>query len=529
MKKRLIIIGLMFCVIFSVLCVRLGKISMNSEYAQLSAKQNTKTITVGSENANIYDYKYKSFVNQNKKLYAVVFPSEDSNSMIKEYAVNPEDIEVDAEAAYICEVKSKINTNDIITVSVPERYDENQLAAHLIGYTSENTGVCGIEYAYDEFLRSYENKNKISYLCDGYGELVLGEKNIEEMQEMKAGVVTTLDYEIQKVCEKEAKNYLKKGAIVVMDVKTGEIRSMVSCPSFSVFDLEKSLDDTENTPLINRALCAYNLGSIFKLTTAASALEQGLDLHEEYNCDGAINVEGQKFTCHEINGHGLMNMKSAIVNSCNTYFINLGLKVNSSRLLWTASALSYGREIYLCDGIYSQGGYLQTLSELENPAEKANLSFGQGRLLATPLQVAQMTCAFANEGKVPSASLIKGVTEDGKTLSKSEDTGCFTQGISSKAADTVKEYMIAMVEDENNAAAKPALVTAGGKTATAQTGKYADDGHEILNCWFTGFFPADNPEYVITIMQEDGTYSLKDCGAIFARIADSVYENILTK
>ena len=172
----------------------------------------------------------------------------------------------------------------------------------------------------------------------------------------------------------------------------------------------------------------------------------------------------------------------------------------------------------------SVNGYLQNKGELYNPAEKANLSFGQGMLLATPIQVAQMTSAFVNEGRTPRAFLVKGLSYDGETIDSEEMAPAFTNAISKSTANTIKDFMIKTVEDESNEKFHPTKTTAGGKTATAQTGKMDKDDKEILHGWLTGFTPAKAPKYVITILVEGGGYGSSSAGPVFAEICDKLYE-----
>ena len=385
------------------------------------------------------------------------------------------------------------------------RYNDNQLAVHTIGYLSDNKGVSGLEKEYDEFLRAYTlDNNKI-----------------------KEGIVTTLDMDIQQIAETITDKYIKSGAVVIMDVKNGDILTSISRPNYSPLNIYEAINDTENSPLINRVNQSYSLGSIFKLIISATAIDSGVDINTEFDCSGSINVLGQNIKCHKTIGHGTVNMIDAMNDSCNTYFINLGSNSSSAKLNWIASSLSFGRIIKYAGNITAKSGYLQTANDLENPIEKANFCFGQGKLMATPIQVCMMTCAFANGGVMPEARLIKGTTLDKSTL-ENEPEIIYTNSINKETADTVKELMISVVEYEGNKFAKPKYVTAGGKTATAQTGQYNEDNTEKLNCWFTGFFPAENPRYAVTILSENGKSALGESGACFAEICDEIYCKVMT-
>ncbi|MCX7657895.1 MAG: penicillin-binding transpeptidase domain-containing protein, partial [Oscillospiraceae bacterium] len=296
---------------------------------------------------------------------------------------------------------------------------------------------------------------------------------------------------------------------------------IVSVPAFSPLNVSKSLDDPDS-PLINRAFMPYNVGSVFKLVTAAAALEQGISPDLTYECTGKIDVFGQIFKCHKASGHGVLDMQGAIVNSCNTYFINLSEKLSSENFIAKASSFGFGRSIVLANGIVSEKGTLQSAEDLKNPAEKANMSFGQGVLTATPVQIAAMTSAIVNNGKFPKPQLIIGTTEDKQKVSFYENQTAFSEATTPLIALKLREFMAETVNGNAESLARPRNTTAGGKTSTAQTGRYDEKGNEILEAWFTGYFPLDKPKYVVTVLVEDGKSGNTDAAPIFKEIAENI-------
>src|SRR5699024_9970702 len=131
----------------------------------------------------------------------------------------------------------------------------------------------------------------------------------------------------------------------------------------------------------------------FKIAVAAAALDMGYSPEEVYECKGWIDVSGRPFNCHLLSGHGEITMKTAMVESCNTYFIHLGGQIGAQKTVEYAQNLSFGRRSDFGRGLFSAAGLLPKASELPNPADVANLSFGQGNLLATPVQLCQMVSA----------------------------------------------------------------------------------------------------------------------------------------
>jgi penicillin-binding protein 2 len=359
------------------------------------------------------------------------------------------------------------------------------------------------------------------FTVDAVGGVIDGlYSEINSAESLKAGVVTTIDSDIQLICENAMKNSgYSKGAVIVMDVKSGYIKACASYPEYNISDLEESLDD-EDSPFINRALSAYSVGSIFKLVTASAAMELGISSDFSYICNGTIDVSGQLFNCHKWGGHGEIDMDEAMEKSCNPYFIALSEYVDSEVFLDTAEAFGFGSEALLCEGIKSESGYLPNVNELAVKAEKANFSFGQGKLTATPLQICSMTAAIANNGMSAEPKLIIGTVDADGVLTK-EQYPVNKRVISYLTAKKLQGFMVDVVNAENSYS-KSYLVECGGKTSTAQTGRYNEDGSEEMNCWFTGYFPADSPEYAVTVLIENGVSGNAACGGIFKEIAEEI-------
>ncbi|MBQ3939841.1 MAG: penicillin-binding protein 2, partial [Oscillospiraceae bacterium] len=309
------------------------------------------------------------------------------------------------------------------------------------------------------------------------------------------------------------------GAAVVLDCRTGDILASASTPVYNPDRLADSLDDPQS-PFLNRALCAFNVGSVFKLVTAAAALEHGLTPQFMHTCTGSTTVYGQVFRCHNRSGHGLLDMTGALNASCNPYFIELSALISAPDLHHTAELLGFGEEITLAPGIRSVSGLLPDAEALKIPAEKANLSFGQGALLATPLQVCAMTACLANSGIFTTPRLVVGTT-DGSRMPQMTDPDQ-RYALHPETARTLCDMMQTVLTDESHANGCPSNTTAGGKTSTAQTGRFAEDGTERCHAWMTGFFPADSPRYAVTVFAEDGGSGNETAAPVFRRIIEEI-------
>jgi len=524
MWKRFAVLALAFGIAFSCLYMRVFNLSEQEGYKQAGVKQGSYTINVSKTYGNIYDCNLRLLNNNTKKILAVIDPSAENVRDIQPYLIDKDAFykQVDNGLPFVCEVNTlDIPNKNILTFETTVRTTESQLAPHIVGYSSDNKGVSGIEGSFNDFLRNNVSSTSVTYSIDGLGKTLDGvNKVINLSPAMKAGVITTIDSDIQHICE-EASKKIEKGAIIVMEPSTGRIKAVVSAPTFTPLNVAESLND-KNSPLINRAFSAYNVGSIFKLVTAATALEQGISPDLKYECNGKIDVDGQIFKCHKLSGHGVLDMQGAMVNSCNTYFINLSEQISSENFISKASILGFGRSTVLAPDIISAKGKLQTVSDLYNPAEKANLAFGQGMLMATPLQIATMTSAIVNGGKMPKPQLVIGTTKDCVSVDTLGFENLFTDAIDPSVAHTLRKFMVETVNNNVTSDARPYNTTAGGKTSTAQTGQYNTDGSEILQAWFTGYFPTDKPKYVVTVLAENGKSGNTAAGPIFKEIAEEI-------
>ena len=491
---------------------------MSEEAVQVEAERSDLTISAGECQGTIYDRNMQPLVNRAKKYVAVAVPSAIDCESVASTALDRESFlqSCDKGRPFTYECKAETEESEGLTVfTVPERYSSHQLTQHVIGYTSEDTGISGIEYAYDAILRGSGSENSVTYAVDGSGRVMLGRgKTVIRSRKQDTGVVLTIDSRIQELCE-ECGQSINKGAIVVSEVGTGEILALVSQPGYRIDDLGAALDN-KDLPLINRALYSYSVGSVFKLVTACEGIEEGWQ-NGVYECTGTENISGQLFNCHKYDGHGLQNMTEALVNSCNTYFISLSRSLDVHRFRQLASDFGFGRENMLCAGMVSSAGVLPTTEDLLIPAELANFSFGQGKLTATPIQINQLTAAIAGGGELHPLTIVKGLTSDGRTIT-SEKRIPATRVIDRFTAAEIRDMMVSAVKDNKKSNAYARGIHAGAKTSTAQTGRYDKNGEELCHGWITGFYPAESPEYAITVLAEDGGYGNEAAAPVFKAI-----------
>lgn len=513
---------MLFTLCFMALLVKIVDINRQN-YSRVSENQSTRTLTVGTKRGDIYDRNYIPLTGSTSRLVAAVTPVIPAAQYLKDcFTAEELGEKISGGFPFLCTVKEEINNDYIRTFSVPERYSADSLAVHIVGYTnSDGEGVSGIEKAYNEYLSENSGKLTVSFKVDAMGRVLAGmDKKITDYNfSSKAGVVLTLDSRIQNITEEALKkSKIESGAALVMEIDTGELLAVASVPDFNQNDIVSALKG-ENAPLVNKALCAYAVGSVFKSIVAAEALEEGISPELTYECTGKITVGDTVFSCYNGKAHGETDMTSALQNSCNTYFINLISDMDSDRLLSLCKKLGFSQSDTLAAGMVSSSGIIPDSNTLKLKGNLANFSFGQGEFSATPVQLLKAYHALAT-GETVTPLLVRGFTNSDGLMTKTAKVT--KERIFSES--TVREIrgMLKSVVNEGGADnAKSTLVSLSGKTGTAQSGIYKN-GREICRTWFAGFFPSDNPTYAVAILNENGQGGNTDCAPVFKAICEGI-------
>lgn len=529
MQWRIVGVFVVMLTIASGLMVRLYALSMNVGLEQAAQSQSAYTLQITTTRGQIYDRNLQPLTDTEQRNYLAVLPTDDAvQACAEQITGTSRRLALDAAAqgtpfVLPLEDGQKVYAADVENFTVSSRLPHDpseQLAVHLLGYLDgEGNGVSGIEQAYNDQLAAAGEQVTVRCQVDALGRpMENGSMQVEgSSRPPQQGVILTLDKRMQQAVEQVGEQ-IDQGAIVVMDVQTGAITASASFPQYDPYHLEAALEDA-GQPLINRALLPYCVGSSFKLSVAAAALEEGISPSFSVDCVGGTTVAGRIFYCHNRAGHRETDLKRAIEQSCNPYFIKLGQETGAEQLLGMAKALGFGQETQLADGVIAQAGNLPTLGELSSPHELANFSFGQGKLTATPVQIAAMVSAVANGGMAVTPHLVMGTTEDGQTVQEKESPAP-VRVFSQQTAAFLQEAMIGVIEEGSAPLAQPKQGGAGGKTASAQTGLYDEEGEEIVHAWFAGFFPAQNPQYAAVILIEGGEYGGQVASPLFAQLVD---------
>jgi len=394
-------------------------------------------------------------------------------------------------------------------------------------------GVLGIEAGFDHELRGTAGAKAVLVNNVGYRQ----NENVWSTAEAGRNVVLTIDARVQQAAEKalqEAYGPNTLGAVVVMDVNSGDLLAMASSPSinpnYSIGGMPPAeaarRDDPRLRPVINRATQEnYQPGSIFKTIVALACLEDGLDPAEQLHNPGFYKPHrGRQIA--DLAAPGMYDFRRAFKKSSNTYFIIQGLKTGPEKLVKIAQRLHLGERTGLTTRQEVPGSF-PTLQKIRNgwsEGDTANLCIGQGDVDVTPLQMAVMTSAIANGGKVWWPRLAARIqSQDPFSTEPPVDLPSArirdNLGVRPQTLAIIREAMLADVEDKDGtgvAAAVPGLRICG-KTGTAQK----KDVHGVLQehiTWFVSFAPYETPRYAVVVMVENGGSGGHDCAPVARKV-----------
>ncbi|MGE5588321.1 MAG: peptidoglycan D,D-transpeptidase FtsI family protein [Clostridia bacterium] len=418
----------------------------------------------------------------------------------------------------------------VVVVERPVRYHPDGIGAHVLGYLDPSgmRGVSGVESLLDRYL-SGGTPGGIAVFTDARGRPLrgLGVRRLPG-KPVGGGVRLTIDRDIQALVEDVMDDTIERGAVVVMDPRTGDVLAMASRPAFRPDNIASAMRD-QASPLLNRAIRAYPPGSIFKVVVAAAAIESGAaSLHETFYDPGYVDVGAARFRCyaHDEGGHGELDLLDAMAYSCNTAFITTGLRTGAKRLLDLAERLGLGATT----GVALPGEQAGVIPDAQSmsPQDVANLAIGQGRLSVTPLQVAAMISTVANGGFFRRPRLVMeiapGSRRDGLAAGRDVEPAEPVRVLSEDTCRQVALMLEAVTRWGTGTAAWVAEGGSAGKTGSAETAKADGTGSPPSHAWFAGFAPLSEPRLVIVVLVEEGMSGGRAAAPVFARIARRALE-----
>ncbi|WP_129597699.1 peptidoglycan D,D-transpeptidase FtsI family protein [Anaerophilus nitritogenes] len=541
-KQRIIFIGSIFTVLLLTLIGRLYYIQMvkGDEYYESARKQWTKEIPIGISRGKIYDRNQNLLTNRHKKEYLMVFPkyftpSNQNIEILQKISGNKADILKNKKVLRDEPIKLEIINHNkefidqaihmkgIFPIEYTDRYEKTGLAAHVIGYinTIDNRGEKGIEKVYDEVLK--ENQmSKVAAIVDAQNRRIPGLKY--EMiygSSIQKNIITTLDYNIQKLVEQELDQLNKKGSVIILDSKSGEVIAMASRPNFEQDQVVKYLKSTKQE-LYNRAIqISYPPGSIFKIIVAAAFLEENIQ-EDTFFCKGYEEIDGVQIKCSSFKqgGHGEIHLEEAFAKSCNSAFIQMGKRIGGERIVDMAQKFGLGAktEIGLAEEVE---GRISTKDHIKG-AGIGNLSIGQGTLEVTAIQMAKMTNIIANGGVDQGITLIQGISDENGQIIKKVDKKPIQRVICHETAQKIQRMMQQVIEVGTARNVKLYEIgNVAGKTGSSES---SSEGKKVVHAWFTGYYPSNDPKYTITVMIEDGKSGGKVAAPLFKKILKGILQ-----
>ncbi len=431
-------------------------------------------------------------------------------------------------------------------------YPNDSLASVVLGFVgSDDQGLAGIESYYDNTLTGIAGRVVAAKNAAGT-DMPLTYERVEEAIKGKS-LVLTLDSYVQYTAEKylqmaiEENQIAERGAAVVMNVNTGAIIAMAIKGDFNPNEpftlsaedqkkIDETTEETEKDKLENELMNrqwrnkavsdTYEPGSVFKVITAAAAIEENLvNKNSTFYCNGSANVAGQHYNCHKLQGHGTQSLAQAISNSCNPAFITIGQLVGVDTFSKYFEAFGFGEKT----GIDLPGEATSTYHKQQNmgPVELSSSSFGQ-TFNVTPIQLLTAVSACVNGGYLVQPHLVeKTVDADGK-VQKLQNEGYKRQVISKTTSDMMCELMQFVAEN----GAKNSLVSGykiGAKTGTSQkVSKIQATGDHYLyigSCLSVA--PAENPEIAVLVLLDEPKGDKYYGGIISAPVNSKIMSDVL--
>ena len=433
------------------------------------------------------------------------------------------------------------------------RYLYDTTASHSIGYVKKISekeyeklkdegysprdiiGKDGLERTYDKELQGEDGYEYIEVNAFNRVQRRVAE---EKVPVPGKNLYMTLDMELQQYMEEQFKEDKRVGAFIAMDPKTGELITMVSYPTYSLNmfssqilneDWQKIINDP-GRPLTNKTIAGeYPPGSVFKVVSAISFLENGIDPKEKYlDRNGYYEIGKWRWRAWKAGGHGYVDMKKSIVESANPYYYRLADQIGHKPIVETAHIFGLGEKT----GIDIPGEKKGILPDVEwkkkvigsgwYKGDTILLSIGQGYLTVTPLQIAVLYAAIANKGYTYSPHLAKSLVDfSGQKVEEILGKKHEIKNFPKKYYDILNDALIATVA-QNNGTTK--ILRRKDITVAAKSGSAQNAHSKTTHAWVAGYFPAEDPEIVFTVVLEGAGGGGAMGGAMAKKFIDKYME-----
>jgi penicillin-binding protein 2 len=585
--------GMQFLIaaVFAMLAVAfwIFQVAQHQKFAEMAENNHLRTLPVRAPRGVLFDRTGKVLV-ENRYSYTIALVREQTANLdqtirtlaaatgLEEEAVReivrrrrsepsyrPINIVEDASLAQVAAVRARgYELPGVVIDEVPTRhYPDDDVAAHLFGYVGEISesqlqrasneklqsgaivGQAGIEQIYNSLLMGTDGSKYVVVNSTGREIRAVGEEQPVEGRRLQL----TIDYDVQRAVEEGFRKSGYNGAAVILDPRNGEILSLVSLPAYDPNRFATGIDRATwaslNTdklhPLQNRALQGrYSPGSTFKIAVATAALQEGVITPDfKVTCSGGATFYGRYFQCWKKGGHGTVDLRHAIEQSCNVYFYTVGNMVGVDRLHKWAALLGLGEKTGVDLPHEVQGLVPSTewkrrvMKEKWYAGETISVSIGQGQVSVTPIEMAVMMATVGNGGTRYTPHLLKAVDKGHGWEPVPAPPVLSSAQLKPATISAVHDGLWMVVNGAGTGGrARIPGKDVSGKTGTAQVislqGAKAAAGRTDMdlrhNGWFVFFAPRDNPEIAGVVFTEHSMH-----GAESAPIAKFAMETFFAK
>lgn len=432
------------------------------------------------------------------------------------------------------------NWPGVLVLPVSFRYGPEPLAAQVVGHlgkihsyreisslsskdkkaygADDWVGRTGLELYYEHELRATGLQGYARLFMDARTEWLRGlgtEVNTRHLDSGRQNLVTTIDADIQRIAERVMDARVKKGAVVVMDVSTGDILAMAGRPTYNPHprEIEKYLKGDPEA-FLDQCTMLFPPGSLFKVVIAAAALAEGIvSLEDTFHCRGERDGPVR---CWYAPGHGTITFAKAFAQSCNPVFVKVALELGAEKLI--AYAQYFGFDNQKVTGYPVPRDYRQNLNLISAPHSLANSSLGQGPVLATPVQVTAMMNTVVNDGVYRQSRLVRELRTEEGVVTRFFPGERGSRVIPSPVAGQLRQLLASVTTEGVGRGAYLEDYGSAGKTGSAQAGGTG----ERVNAWFCGYAPVDQPRYVVTVLVREGISGGQTAAPVFKEIMSEI-------
>ncbi|HHV72415.1 MAG TPA: penicillin-binding protein 2 [Clostridia bacterium] len=596
LEKRLKVFGIIAIIAFCLLTTRLGylQIIKGEEYKDLAEGNRIRLIPQPAPRGLVFDRNgvllignrpafsvsvmqitsKEDFENTLLKLGEILgITKEEIDERIKQQnrrSFEPIKIATDVDLTTITKIEEqKVGLTGVIIDTEPIRYyPYKDLATHVLGYVGEINakelekkkqegkdyqigdiiGKMGIEQCLDEELKGVRGGKRVE--VDVKGNLISTQGEVIPTPGNQ--VKLTIDLKVQQAAENGLVEIMdtisrqypnaKTGAVVAMDVNTGEILALASKPGFDLNLFAgrmtpEQLNEINNNPLKpynNRAISsAYPPGSTFKPITALAGLRKGTVTPNEYFYDSGVYYVGRHpFRCWKRTGHGSVNLVDGLKHSCNIVFYEIAMRTGIDDIAVMAREFGLGEKTGIIlpgeaqgivpDTKWKEEAYKKGITRYATwfKGDTANAAIGQGDHLYTPIQLVRMTAAIANGGKVFEPQLVSAIIDNnGQETFRMSPKIVKQASVSQEHLAIIRQGMKAVTSEGGTAgsAFRGFPIQVAGKTGTAQ------NAHGDNHAWFVGYAPADNPQIAVAVLVEQGGSGSTAAAPVARRVFEAFF------